>query len=134
MSPHLRLVAMPTHEELELRRRRRAWWLRVARESRGLSQGGVAESLGLSRKSASTVGDWERYVSDPSLRQLEMLAVLYGVPLAMFTDPPETDEERLDRIVSGASALEREDWEAGERGSTPGADDEPDGAPRRRSA
>lgn len=124
---------MPTDEELERRRRRRAWWLRVARESRGLSQGGVAESLGLSRKSASTVGDWERYVSDPSLRQLEMLAVLYGVPLAMFTDPPETDEERLDRVVADASALEREDWAAGE-GRDPGAGDGPVDEPRRQPA
>lgn len=78
MPPHLRLVAMPTEEELELRRRRRAWWLRVARA--GMNQTGVATSIGLSEKSGSTIGDWERGVSEPSLRQLEQLAALYGVP------------------------------------------------------
>lgn len=110
MSGYLRLVQMPTEQDLEQRRRRRAWWLRVARESRGLSQSGVAEALGLSRKSASTVGDWERQVSDPSLRQLEQLAALYGVPVSLFMDPPMTDEERLAELAAAAIAAEQLDW------------------------
>lgn len=124
---------MPTEQDLAQRRRRRAWWLRVARESRGLSQSGVAEALGLSRKSASTVGDWERQVSDPSLRQLEQLAALYGVPLSLFMDPPQTDEERLDELAAAAIAAEQRDWESqSERGR--GAGDEPTVPPRTRSA
>lgn len=100
---------MPTPEDLDRRQRRRAWWLRVAR--RGMSQNGVAESIGLSKRSGSTIGDWERGTSEPSLRQLEQLSTLYGVPLSLFTDPPPTDDERLDEIVRLAGSAERADWE-----------------------
>lgn len=93
----LRLVAMPTEEDLALRKRRRAWWLRVAR--RGVSQSDVAKALGMSEKSGSTVGDWERGEGEPSIRQMELLSGLYGVPLTLFIDPPVTDDERLDEIV-----------------------------------
>lgn len=125
---------MPTDEELQLRARRRAWWLRVARDQRGLSQSGVAEAIGLSKKSASTVGDWERGVSEPSLRQLESLAALYSVPLSWFVDPPRTDEERFDELVRDAAELEREDWEKGERDRSPADDDVQGAGLRRRSA
>lgn len=118
----LRLVAMPTEEELALRKRRRAWWLRVAR--RGMSQNGVAKALGMSEKSGSTVGDWERGVGEPSIRQMELLAGLYGVPITLFIDPPMTDDERLDEIVQIAGALEQSDWDQAE---TPAPED--DGAP-----
>lgn len=77
---------MPTEEEILLLERRRAWWLRVAR--RGMNQSGVAQALGLSAKSGSTIGDWERGASQPSLRQLAQLAALYDVPLELFVNPP----------------------------------------------
>lgn len=127
----LRLVAMPTEEELAQRKRRRAWWLRVAR--RGLSQNGVAEALGLSKKSGSTVGDWERGVGEPSIRQMELLAGLYGVPLDLFINPPLTDDERLDEIVRIAGAIEQSDWD---RAAAPDPEDGdgPADAPGRRTA
>ena len=131
MPGYLRLVEMPTEEELATRRRRRAWWLRVAR--RGMNQSGVAKALGLSENSGSTIGDWEREISEPSVRQLELLAALYGVPVTLFVDPPMTDDERLDEIVRLAGAAEREDWAAGERGDR-AAGGEPDGGLRTRSA
>lgn len=131
MALNLRLVAMPTDEQIEARRRRRAWWLRVARA--GMNQTGVAKALGLSENSGSTIGDWERLVSDPSLRQLEQLAALYGVPVSLFVNPPKTDEERLAEIVQLAEGEEREDWEAGE-GRDLGAAASRDVEPRRRSA
>jgi transcriptional regulator with XRE-family HTH domain len=131
MSAYLRLLGMPTEEELVQRDRRRAWWLRVAR--RGMNQNGVAEAIGLSKKSGSTIGDWERGVSQPSLRQLEQLAALYGVPLDLFVNPPKTDDERLDEIVRLAGDAERRDWASGrDRGQE--ADDEPPAAPGRLSA
>lgn len=108
---------MPTEEELAATRRRRGYWLRLAR--RGKSQAGVAEFLGLSPKSASTVSDWERGEGDPSLRQLEKLAAYYRVPIAVFINPPKTDDERLDDLARGAAWLEREDWEAGDREPPP---------------
>jgi transcriptional regulator with XRE-family HTH domain len=122
---------MPTSDELELRDRRRAWWLRVAR--RGMSQNGVAESLGLSKKSGSTIGDWERGISQPSLRQIEQLAALYGVPIDLFINPPQTDDERLDEIVRLATDAERSDWAAGER-QLRAAEDGPSYGRGRRSA
>lgn len=122
---------MPTEEEILLIERRRAWWLRVAR--RGMNQTGVAQALGLSSKSGSTIGDWERGVSQPSLRQLAQLAALYEVPLELFVNPPKTDDERLDEIVRLAAGEERSDSEVG-LDRTLGAGDEPGAAPDRRSA
>lgn len=127
----LRLVAMPTEEELALRKRRRAWWLRVAR--RGMSQNGVAKALGMSEKSGSTVGDWERGVGEPSIRQMELLAGLYGVPISLFIDPPLTDDERLDEIVQTAGAIEQSDWDLAQAPG-PADGDGPTAAPRTRSA
>lgn len=122
------LVAMPTERDLELKRRRRGYWLKLAR--RGKNQAGVAEAIGLSRKSASTISDWERGAADPSLRQLELLAAFYKVPLSTFIDPPLTDEDRLDQLTLAASELEREDWEAGDREDPPTSIDSASG-PRR---
>lgn len=113
--------------------RRRGFWLREARVRRGLSQQGVAEYLGLSSRSKSTISDWEKGVSEPKLRYLKAMAELYGVPLGAFTDPEPTAEERLDDLVAGAGALEREDWEAGERGVQPSGGGT-SGGPRTRSA
>jgi len=45
----------------------------------------------------SSYGDFERGVTTPSLRQLVQLATILDVPLSQFTDPPFTDEERLER-------------------------------------
>lgn len=56
---------------------------------------GVAQALGLSLNSASSVSAWEQGQRQPSLRQLAQLAILYDVPFGLFTDPPATDEERL---------------------------------------
>jgi transcriptional regulator with XRE-family HTH domain len=131
MSPYLRLVAMPTEDEIRVLEKRRAWWLRVAR--RGMNQTGVAKALGLSEKSGSTIGDWERGVSQPSLRQLAQLAAIYGVPLETLVNPPMTDEERLDEIVRLAGDAERAGW-GEEAAQGQGDGDAPAAARRRRSA
>lgn len=112
MSVDLRSVPVPSETDIQQRRRRRAHWLRLARN--GMSQAGAAEMVGLSPKSASTISDWENAVADPSLLQLERLAGIYGVPLSLFTDPPETDEERLARIRRLAGEQEQRDSEEGE--------------------
>lgn len=122
---------MATSSEID--NRRRGFWLREARLRRGLSQQGVAEYLGLSSRSKSTISDWEKGVSEPRLRYLKTMAELYEVPLAMFTDPEPTAEERIDELVAGAGALEREDWEAGERSAQPAEGGSAD-APRTRTA
>lgn len=120
----------PTEEELKRRQRRTAWWLGVVRRVRGRNQDDVARFLGL--KAASSVGDFERAVTAPSLKQLAMLAALYEVPLSLFTEPPMTDEERVLDLSTGAAALEHEDWEA-EQGPGQAAGGGPRGARRRAS-
>jgi transcriptional regulator with XRE-family HTH domain len=122
-----------SEESYEQRRRRRAWWLYVARRVAGLSQSGVAKAVGLSVNSASTVGDWERGVTEPSLKQLGQLAALYGAPLTLFVEPPLTDEERFADLAHVAIDLEREDWEA-EEAADQAAGGGPDDARRRRPA
>lgn len=104
MSARLASLLMAKSEvEYELARKRRAWWLFVARLSAGMNQAGVATALGLSENSASTVSDWERGTQDPSLKQLHDLAILYGVPLSLFTAPEPTDEEALEVITGRPS-------------------------------
>lgn len=102
MSTALRLVAvLPTEEELARRARRRSWWLLAARLSSGRTQGDVATALGLA--AASSYGDLERGITEPSMKQLALLAVILDVPLSLLTDPPETDEERLEEMTGNVS-------------------------------
>lgn len=122
-----------TEGDDDLRQRRRAWWLYVARRVTGLSQAGVAQAVGLSPKSASTVGDWERGASVPSLKQLGQLAALYNAPLTLFVEPPATDEETFADLANVAIDLEREDWES-EQAQGPDTGDERGDARRRRPA
>lgn len=103
--------------------KRRGYWLRMARERANYSQATAAEMLGLSNQSKSTMSAWEAGTREPRIRYLKAMAELYGVPLSVFTDPEPTAEERLDALVSDAGGLEREDWEAGERGRRPAAGD-----------
>lgn len=130
----LRLVSVPmTEDELATIRRRRGYWLRLAREHANMDQNSVARELGMSPKSGTSVLAWEKGTRSPSADQLHQLARIYGVPLSTFTEPRPTDEDWLDELVRETGALEREDWEAGERGAPPSEDGTGD-APRTRSA
>lgn len=130
----LRLVSVPmTEDEIAMIRRRRGYWLRLAREHANMDQNSVARELGMSPKSGTSVLAWEKGTRSPNVDQLHQLARIYQVPVSTFTEPRPTDEEWLDELVAGAGALEREDWEAGER-SAPPAEGGSDGAPRRRTA
>jgi transcriptional regulator with XRE-family HTH domain len=117
----------------QLYMKRQGFALRMARERAGKSQGGVAEFLGYSKNSKSSVSDYENGVTPVPILVLRRLAAWYGVPLRVFTEPDLTVEERLDEIVRLATDEERADWEAGE-GQGPKADAAPGGARRRRSA
>ena len=76
-------------------RRRRGHWLRVARQAEGLTLKEVAREMGYSLRSASTIKLWEDGKRDPSDVQLRHLAEVLNRPIDVFTDPDETDEERL---------------------------------------
>jgi transcriptional regulator with XRE-family HTH domain len=102
MSTALRLVTvLPTEEELAKRARRRSWWLLVARLSSGRTQADAAIAIGLT--AASSYGDFERAITEPSMKQIALLAVFFDVPLQLLTDPPETDEARLEAMSGHAS-------------------------------
>lgn len=94
-------------EEAAIVRRRRGWWLRVARERAGMTQSAVAHELGL--RTGTAVVHWENGDRDPSVLQLTALADLYGMTLDFFSRPPVTDEEWLDDYARGATSLGRED-------------------------
>jgi transcriptional regulator with XRE-family HTH domain len=81
-------------------RYRRGYWLRVVRRRRRMDLASVAKAMGYSAGSASTFSLWEDGKRDPSDVQLRKLSDVYGVPVEVFTDPDETDEERLDRRIA----------------------------------
>lgn len=102
--------------------RRQGAWLKVARERSGKSQAGAAEYLGLSKKSKSSVSDYESGVTPAPMRVLRKLADWYGVPLGAFTEPDPTPEERLDEISRLAARRERWGWDEGQGRDQEGAD------------
>lgn len=124
---------MPTEPDLALAKARTAWWLRVCRmlDSREPTLAEIAKAAGLKEGSGSVVSLWEnnRTATGPKLAQLRRLAAFYNVPLTLFTEPPETDEERLAqmrRLALGAVDLEQQHWDeeaATRRGGGGGLDE-----------
>jgi transcriptional regulator with XRE-family HTH domain len=100
-------AAMTDLEDLDARRR--GYWLRRARDNAGVTLADAAVTAGLQAGSGSTVSLWERGLRPMKVHQMKRLAVRYGVPVGLFTDPPMTDDERLAKAIADAAALERED-------------------------
>lgn len=128
---------MPDDHELAAIRARQAWMLRMARltDPRRPTQADVAKAAGLGIGSGSVVSLWESNKSKggPSLDQLRRVARFFGLPLTVFTEPPETDEERLAnlrRLAIAAVGLEQADWDQAEE-EPPADEDAPDGPPHR---
>lgn len=94
----LRLVVM-ANVDLDQYQYRRGYWLRVARKRANLTLESVADLMGYSKRSSSTIKLWEDGKRDPSDVQLQKLAAVLGVPSEVFTDPDETDEERLESKI-----------------------------------
>jgi transcriptional regulator with XRE-family HTH domain len=97
--PWLTIAAVATPTEESLYRRRRGHWLRVARQRAGLTLKEVAHAMEYSQWSQTTIKKWEDGERDPSDVQLRRLAGVLGVPVEVFTDPDETDEERLEAKI-----------------------------------
>lgn len=102
------LSVVMTEEENQRERRRRGYWLRLARLQADLNQNEVARRLGMSDRSGTTVLAWEQGRRDPRATVLRQLAAIYNVPSSLFIDPPRTDQERLEEIVRLAG-VERPD-------------------------
>lgn len=119
----LRLASgVMTQDEIDAERRRRGYWLRMAREHAGpdggpITQAAVAEALGRSKKSGSSISDLEKGLRDASATELTRLARLYGVPVSWFSEPRPTDLEdllRAKQLAAGAVEAEAEDWASAE--------------------
>lgn len=124
-------AAMTAEEDVEAIRR--GYWLRRAREQSGVTLSDAALTAGLGAKSGSTVSLWERGQRGIKVHQMKRLALRYGVPISLFTDPPMTDDERLAEAVAEAARLALLDSEA-EAARGPEADGGPGGSRRRRLA
>jgi transcriptional regulator with XRE-family HTH domain len=120
-----------SEQEIEAEKRRRGYWLRLARRQAGpgggvMNQAEVADAIGLSKNSGSTISNWEAGRGEgPSAQQLLQLARLYRVPPAWFFEPRPTDEERLRSLAGGAADAALQDEEAEAEDPDLGADDEP---------
>ena len=123
-----------TDEQVEAEKRRRGYWLRLARLHAGpagepMNQAEVADAIGLSKNSGSTISNWEHGRGEgPSAQQLLQLARLYRVPAVTFFEPQPTDEERLLLIAGGAAAAALAD-EGTEEPPDRATDDSPDESP-----
>lgn len=88
-----------TNEDTPTYRRRRGHWLRVGRQRARLTLKEVAHRMDYSQRSQTTIKMWEDGNRDPSDVQLRKLAGLLGIPIEVFDDPDETDEERLEARI-----------------------------------
>lgn len=115
---------------------RQGFWLRAAREAKGMNQLGAARLIGLSTKSA--ISDYESGRTQVPMDKLRRLAREYGWPLVIFTEPePTAAEQAQERIARLARATIRvaDQLTAGEAEAAGLDGDAPPGdAPTRRSA
>lgn len=86
-------------ETAQQQRYRRGYWMRLARRRSGLTLKEVAQAMGYSLRSQTTIKLWEDGKRDPSDIQLTKIAAVYKIPVEILYRPAETDEERLDEWV-----------------------------------
>lgn len=129
---------MPVHitiPQMSNDRERRGFWMRMAREWKGLSQESAAQALGIKASSKSTLSKLEKGQLEPSASLVARMAEIYGVPVELLMHPPASAEEVIERrlaaLVRAAAELEREDW-AREEGADQGTAPEPPDEPRTR--
>lgn len=130
--PSLRLVSVSMADRMAARRRR-GYWIRLARRRKGWGQKRLAHALGYTDGQAGNLSKWESGERPIPSDLFEPLARALGLPPKFLVSPPMTDEERLDEAIQSASDAERQDLEPGEERG-PAADDGPDASPGRRSA
>lgn len=127
------LASVPmTGTDKVLERRRRGFWMRVARTVADVNQSVAAEAIGL--KAGTSILAIEKGRRDVTATEMRILAELYGVPVSMFAVPAETDEDRViecrAELARAAISLAHEDLGPGPAAAP--ADAVPPGAPPRR--
>lgn len=106
--PWLALAAMTDLDE-KRDAIRRGYWMRRARMGAGVTLEDAAMTVGLSKKSGSTISLWEAGKREIKVQQMKRLARRYGVPASLFMNPAKTDDERLAEAVAEAARLALED-------------------------
>lgn len=71
--------------------------LRALRQEKGLTQGEVAESIGIT---TAAYNRWENAISTPDLNNLATLSVQYDTPLSTFL-PSQEDIQSATRVIRG---------------------------------
>lgn len=128
----LRLVSVSMAER-EAARRRRGYWVRLARKRRGWGQKELAHALGYTDGQSGNLSKWESGERPIPSDLFESIALVLGLPSDFLVRPPKTDEERLDEAIQSAADAERRDWE-GEQDQDREDDAEPAASRSRRSA
>lgn len=114
-------------------RRRRGYWVRIARERKGWTQKELAHALGYNGSQTGNLSKWESGERPIPSDLFAPLAQALDLPADFLVNPPLTDEDRLDAAIQSGIAAEQRDWE-GEPDLAPKADDEPGDVPGRLSA
>jgi transcriptional regulator with XRE-family HTH domain len=122
-----------TDEQRDAVRRRRGYWVRLARRNKGLGLKEFGHALGYTGNVTGNLSKWETGDRPIPSDMFEPIARVVGLPPNFLVRPPLTDEERLDAAIRLAAEQELQDWAEGVDRSQE-ADDEPDAGPGRLSA
>lgn len=105
-------------------RRRRGYWVRIARKRKGWGQKELAHALGYNEGQSGNLSKWESGERPIPSDLFQPLAIALGLPADFLVNPPQTDEERLDEAIQSGIDAEQRDWEA-EQEQAPKADAAP---------
>lgn len=122
-----------TEEQRDAVRRRRGYWVRLARRSKGLGLKEFGHRLGYTGNVTGNLSKWETGDRPIPSDMFEPIARVVGLPPNFLVRPPLTDEERLAEAMRLASEQELADWAEGVDRSL-AADDERPAEPGRRTA
>lgn len=77
--------------------------IKKLRKNKGMTQRALAQALGISEQAVSK---WEKDISNPSTANLLKIAKIFGVSIAFFYQPEESQSKRLSRERGMASLCE----------------------------
>src|SRR4051794_7951235 len=85
-------------------RRRRGYWVSLARRRKGLTLDALAELVGYGKTSGSVVSRWESGDRAVPSDRFPRLSEVLDLPPEYLVRPPLTDSERLDELARAATA------------------------------
>jgi transcriptional regulator with XRE-family HTH domain len=78
--------------------------IKMARQAKGMTQGEIADMIGVSSKTVSAI---EVARVEPSISQMQAIAAVLEEPLGYFTgEGPSTVESKLDRVTEELKQIE----------------------------